>query len=315
MRLFSPLAALLAMGLLFSGCGGSETGTETTSTDGSESVTESTETTPEGPAAGTLPIDYPTTSTTAEVGDTVLAPSYSFLEDAWADPEDMYFIFYDATMVTPGDVESVIDDKFDEVTMPNSLIIPLPQGETAEPGDIVLTWWQAGSGMETAVVVEGGTPTEPMVRYLGFELDTVLTDSEGVSYAVAEHQLKPNSFMVLEEAFQPGTNVAIPNDWDGYDIAQVINVADDKILVMGWAGSMEVYDKSVAIPIPTQPEVAVGDAVYYSSFGYFEAGGTVTEIDAANGRVYVEYEFAGKTEVEGLPYGEVMKASEFEAAL
>ena len=103
-------------------------------------------------------------------------------------------------------VKAVVD--VDEV--PNSLLIPIYKGATAKKGDIVLTWWQSGSGMERAIVTDDSDPTQPKVHYLDLSYKG---DGSGFAEKHDNEQLKPNSFVVLNDGeWQPGAPLAVKDD-------------------------------------------------------------------------------------------------------
>lgn len=290
------LALLLTGIIIFSltGCilkGEEKVATEektTTETTATETATEEVVT----PTPGEIPFDYPTVPTTAKKDEYVLVPSADTLAAAVKDGgENSSFIFYSATMVEPGEVESVVKDFMGEYTMPNSLIVPVPSGESVETGDVVLTWWQSGSGLIKGIVEQGGTA--PTVRYL----DTFLTESE---------VLTTDSFHKLSETLEPGISVAV-NEGGEYSHAVVINVAGDKVLVMGWAGMMEVVKKSDVKIIPPTIEVAVGDVIMAPVIGTYQEV-TVTAVDAGIGQVTASYEWAGEQSEDIFVMNEITKA-------
>jgi len=289
-KLVPFLAALLTF--TFVGCTqqeSEETVKEKIAEDIEETIEESIEIEP-----GTIPLDYPTVETSAEIGQYVLVPSREFLEDAFKEgAENSNFIFYAATMIEPGEVESLVEDLIgDQFTMPNSLIIPIKPTETAAVGDVVLTWWQSGSGMEQAIVtVEGPTPT---VRYLD-------------DFQEAEDVLLANSFHPLTGKIEPGNAVAVKQDNDSYELAEVINVADDKVLLSGFAGILEVANISDLTAIPSTIEVAVGDTVLAPIIDEFDEV-TVTEVNAEIGQITGEYEWASEMTKEIFVFGEIIKS-------
>ena len=94
--------------------------------------------------------DFPKTSLTGEPGSYVLTPGYKMWQNSLAaeDPKNETLIYYNAKLSAAGDVESDVEFTFDGVQkMPNSLVIVIPKGQEAKKGDIVLTWWQTGSGI------------------------------------------------------------------------------------------------------------------------------------------------------------------------
>ena len=97
-----------------------------------------------------------------------------------------------------------------DIEMPNALIIPIPQGQTAKKGDIVLTWWQSGSGMERAIVTDDSNPASPKVCYLDMDWKD---DGKGFANDHNNEQLRPNTFTVLKNnEWQPGAQVTVNAD-------------------------------------------------------------------------------------------------------
>ena len=171
-------------------------------------------------------------------------------------------------------------------------------------GDIVLTWWQSGSGMKRAIVVEAPLPTEPTVRYLDIDYDNPAKSRDGKTpIGQMEEKLKPNSFVRLMGPWEPGTVIAI-NDGATRKPVQLIRLAGDKILALGYAGTLKVYDKANATPVPLRPNVQPGDKVKAPRYGTF-ADATVTKVDARIGRVFVK--FGTDTEEKAIAFGDVMQ--------
>lgn len=245
-----------------------------------------------------MPLDFPSAALTAEFGDYVLAPTRASLDEAATEGVDnTTFIYYMAKVAEVGDTASVLTEISEEVTIPNGVIVPIPAGQSAAVGDTVLTWWQSGSGLTRAYVVEGGTATKPMVRYM----DTGFEDDE-------PEQLETDSFVVITDPWQAGASIAVKNG-SAYDHYTVLKVSGDKALVSGFAGSLEVINTADAVTMPIKPIVAVGDDVSVPFIGSYEKG-TVKAVDAANGTVDVEVEWGGELEVDSYPYGDVILSSE-----
>ena len=143
--------------------------------------------------------------TTARKGDFVLCPPREWVDKAVESktPQNQTFAFLGARMLRPGPRQSTVRSLTGrEMQLPNCLIIPIRPDDRATPGDIVLTHWQSGSGMQRAVVVEGGSPEAPRVRYLDVDLD-----NPGGAGARAE-ACKPGTFHKLQHPWAPGTSVA-----------------------------------------------------------------------------------------------------------
>jgi len=254
-------------------------------------------------APGMTPFDFPTVPLKAEAGDNVLTPGFKMWQNTIAeeDPTNETYIFYTSKMKTAGAVESEIESTFDGVVkMPNSMIIAIPKGQTAKKGDVVLTWWQTGSGMQRAIVVNDKNPKEPVVIYLDLSYDNPAKDSKsGKSIGATEYQLAPDSFVKISEDWQEGNMIAA-KDGDKWNSVQIVKVAGEKVLTIGFAGKMKVYAKADCKPVPIVPNVKVGDkvqAVFVGSFGEY----TVKKVDAKIGRVFVEQFSSDKA----IPYGQV----------
>jgi hypothetical protein len=283
------LLILLAAGMLtisLTACMGEETATDSENTEG----TTETETEETAREAGEIPFDYPVVATTSVAGEYVLAPTATKLEESFKeDGENSSFIFYSAKMIEPGEAESIIEDFMGEqYPMPNSLIVPIKKDQTAKVGDVVLTWWQSGSGLIKAIVTAEGK--SPKARYLDV-------------YMEEEETLKADSFQVLTGALEPGASVAVNGEW-GYEHAVAINISGDKVLVMGFAGIMEVVDKDDVVVIPTSIDVAVGDTIMAPVIATYEEV-VVTAVDEAIGQITAEYEWAGEMTEEVFVMGEV----------
>ncbi len=296
--------ALIASGMLvsLSSCGTNEnSNTENTPQVETSEVEVTEETTAIAP--GMTPFDFPTVGITAEAGDYVLTPTNRMWTNAITseNPANETYIYYSAQMSAPGEVESDIDSTFDGiVTMPNAMIIPIPKGQTAQKGDIVLTWWQTGSGMQRAIVVDDANPQEPVVMYLDLAYDNPATDQDsGKSIGATEYPLAPDSFVKITDPWQEGNMIAA-NDGERWNSVQIVKVAGEKVLTLGFAGRMKVYDKADCKPVPLVPDVEAGDtvqAVFGASFGEY----TVARVDREIGRVFVEQSGSEKA----IPYGQV----------
>lgn len=240
---------------------------------------------------GKTGFDFPIQSSLSlAAGNYVLAPS----KESVASGAEGTYIYYAAKLVKSGEAESVIKTLPGEtVTIPNSLIIPIPAGRKAAVGDMVLTWWQSGSGMQRAIVV-GGTPTEPQVVYLDQDSTTPET-------------LKPDTFDILYSDNQVGNAIACL-DGGSYKRFQSLSAdTEGKTLVMGWAGKVSVVSSADCKVLHHDAKVKVGDTVKVPVFATYKDA-TVTKIDAKTGRIYAKYSFAGSEEEKAFSFGEVAKS-------
>lgn len=284
----------------------------TTTTNTNTATTANTTATPAASPASTLkpgeiPFSgFPTVSTTAKADEVVLAPSYNWIQDAATKgPDKVTFIWYNQKMIAPGEVESEVEFiSPGKVKIPNAYIVPISAGQTAKVGDIVLTWWQSGSGMNRAIVVEAADPTQPTVRYLDIDYDNPAKSRDGkTTIGQMDEKLKPNSFVRLTSPWEPGTAIAV-NDGASRKHMLIVRVAGDKILALGGVGSLKVYDKANVTPVPLRPNVKAGDKVKAPKYGTY-ADATVSKVDARNGRVFVK--FGTEPEEKAIAFGDVMQ--------
>ncbi len=251
---------------------------------------------------GKIPFDYPALDyLEGEVSDFVLAPPLLWIEEGFSKGGDKQsFIYYGGYLKEISTYSSKVENLTKkESVIPNSMIIPIKKGCKATVGSIILTHWESGSGMQRAIVIEGGTEEEPIVRYLDLDYE----NPAGVGKK--NDKSKKNRFHLLEKEYQIGTSIA---EKDGmiYKHWQILNIVDDKILALGFANKIKVIDKSKTVPIPIKYVPSVGDSVFVVVMTSFKKG-VVTEIDERIGRVFVEYDFGNKKEIKAFPFGKIIK--------
>ena len=103
----------------------------------------------------TWPWDFPQNiKLEVELGQTVLSPEghYFAAIDKKEDLSKATLIWYDKKVDKVGDGTVTITKFGEKREVPNALIIPLKKQQKAKKGDILLTWWQGGSGLQRAIV-------------------------------------------------------------------------------------------------------------------------------------------------------------------
>ncbi|NOQ75872.1 MAG: hypothetical protein GQ574_27955 [Crocinitomix sp.] len=297
---------MLGMGaILLASCGGTETNTDTTETNNETTDTTSTEI--EEDVVENGPIDpfpdFPKGGTSAATGDYILTPSLGWQQDATSgEAADQTFIFYKAKMSEAGDGYSKVDFTFDgEQEIPNYMIVPIKPSQTAKKGDIILTWWQSGSGMKRAIVTDDSNPAEPEVNYIDIDWDNPATTTEGVGFGQRKETIKPGSFHVLTSEWEPGTTVAVKKGAD-YKVATIIAVSGDHVLTCGFGGKMAMYSKSECTALPVVPNVRVGDMVQAPWVGTFKSV-KVQKIDKVMGRIWTDDPFSDEPMV--IAFGDI----------
>lgn len=285
--------AVIGLSMAAMSCSGSSEN----NANGSDSAAVSNEATAQmDPQA--WPWDFPiSTGEQLTDGELVLAP-YTYYKAGLDKGEDLTnkgLIFYKTNLVKAGVEKSVVNYK-EDYELPNSLIIGIPEGATAKKGDILLTWWQSGSGLKRAIVRDDSNPAEPKVDYLDMKLDP----GSKVNFADehANEQLKPNSFIVLHDGqWEPGTQVACKDERGRWLAAKLIKATADKVLVLGFSEKVAVYPKSDCKLIPLSDEgVKAGDSVHGLFVAEYQPGYTVDKVDNERGRVYVTSD-NGKQEI------------------
>lgn len=256
------------------------------------------------------PWDFPqSVKIKLETGQTVLSP-YTYYPSSVEKGEPLreaVLIFYDTTVKEVGEEKTILNKFNGEVEMPNALIIPIPSKAKAKKGDVVLTWWQSGSGMQRAIVVDDSNPLEPKVCY--FDLTWPDNpDSPKLEEKRKGEQLKPGSFAVLKDGqWQSGAQVAIKKGKEWLK-GTLIHTAGSKVLVLGFGSKIEAYDKADVRIIPFKEKIKVGDKVWATWVNEYRPDYVVTAVDNLTGHVYVKRE--GRSSVEAKSFADVTKVLE-----
>jgi hypothetical protein len=247
----------------------------------------------ETPAPGEIPFGFPASpSLAAEPGQLAVGIDPYRLAAAWEAHErgepatGMSFTNFEILEVGVG--ESRVK-RFAEATVPNVLLLPMPAGERAEPGELVFTWWQDGGGLQRAWVT-GGSAERPQVRYV--------TLDPRIEGANTGQRLAANSFRVLDGALEPGVVVSWEQDGGRY-MATLLAVGPESLLVFD--GDRIFSAPRDATVVPPIPELAEGTEVW-AAVGGKVVEARVRRVDEARGKILVETP-EGEARV---PFGEVL---------
>ena len=256
------------------------------------------------------PWDFPqSVKLKMDAGQVVLSP-YTYYPSSVEKGEPLrqaVLIFYDTTVKEVGEEKTILNNYGKVVEMPNALIIPLPKKAKAKKGDVVLTWWQSGSGLQRAIVVDDSKPQEPKVCYLDLTWPDN-PESPKLEEKRKGESLKPGSFGVLKDnQWQSGAQVAIRKDNEWLK-GMLIHEDGDKVLVLGFGSKIEAYDKADVRIIPFKEKIKVGDKVWASWVNTYRPDYVVTEVDNLTGHVYVKRE--GRGSIESKSITEVTKVLE-----
>lgn len=281
---------IAATALMFTGCG-NKNSNKAGGNDSVQAAAEGTDATAEAKdVAESWPWDYPSdVKPDAKVGQTVLCP-YEYadkIKKNKPNKEDDVYIYNTCKLLSLGDKTSKIETAVgSEYEVPNTLILPIPEGQTAKKGDIVLTWWQGGNGMMTAIVTDASDPTQPTASFL--DLGWSLNDDGTVNETSKRGaKLKPNSFFVLKDGeVSVGQRVRHPKD-GGWADATVVNISGDKALLNGFSSNIIIAKLSDLKPMPYHQNLKPGDEVYGVYVDTFSDGFKVDKVDNTEGRVWV----------------------------
>ena len=253
-------------------------------------------------AADPWPWDFPqSVPLQAETGQLALS-CYGHYFDAVEKGQKMIdntMIFYKTTIEKVGADKTIVDDWGKEREVPNALIIPLAKNAKAKKGDIVLTWWQSGSGMQRAIVVDDSNPAQPYVCYLDKSWPDNPDDPKLADMRKGE-QLKPGTFTVLKGGkWESGEQVAYHKNGE-WHAGRLVHVDGDKVLVSVFASYIDATTKDRAKLIPFKEKIKVGDKVSVVWLRYYRPGYTVIKVDEATGHVYVKKDGSDRVECKSI---------------
>ncbi len=241
----------------------------------------------------------------AEPGQTILSCASAYF-DKLEKKEDLnkaILIWYTRTMEQAGAEKSDIG-RSDKQLVPNALIIPIKKGQKAKKGDILLTWWQSGSGLDRAIVIDASNPAEPVGVYLDRYWRSDPNDAKNKELAQGE-KLKPNSFNVLKDGeWQSGASVAYRDEGE-WKVGTLMHIDGDKVLLSIFSSKLYATTKDRCKLIPFKEKIKKGDKVWATFVDGFRPNYIVKEIDAKTGHVWVSRE--GSTSMDCKSIAEVTK--------
>lgn len=245
-------------------------------------------------APGVNPFGLEAEPLAAKAGDLAFVPSKATIDGAFErGAEEQPFVYLPSRLIEVGERQSRVRwSTGQRAYVSNALIIPVPRGQSANPGMIVLTSGASKTGLSRALVVPGGTPDSPAVRSLDWAEG--LEPPEPVTLA-------PGTFNVLREPLEIGSSVACTRE-DRKEWRLVVKRAGARALGLGFAGMMRVIELDAScVAVPLVPALAVGSTVYVPKLGRFVAA-RVESVDSERGRVLARFEFAGASRRETFGY-------------
>lgn len=199
--------------------------------------------------------------------------------------------YYLCTITKVGDTLSTVtrhgsDGREYEVL--NSLIIPLPEKQTAKAGDIVLGYWQKGHNqIERLMVTDDSDPSSPLCSAFDLGMFNSL-DGHVVKDYVLDNKLVRGSFLVLKDGeWTPGMTIIVDANEPGKkSLACIVGVKGDYILATS-RRNMRAYKRSECQLLPLKPSIKEGDKVK-GLWGYSVTDGfTVKSLKYAGQGFYI----------------------------
>ncbi len=220
-------------------------------------------------------------------GSYVLAPSKSSYDTALVNGlEYALFVFYPRIVMSQMPDSVKIDELGDTVVLPSSLIIPMQNNVKAYKGDMVLTWWQTGTGMQRAIVLSKDSTLTPVVYYIDNQY-SLFSSANDINFWI--DTLAPNSFLIIKDRIMSGRSMMVEEEYYT-TFYTVINVGQEKILGLNWAGTLNVFNKDEVKIIPLNTSFNVGDSVFVPYYGSY-CSGTVKAVWNDIGKLTVDVLF------------------------
>lgn len=199
----------------------------------------------------------------------VLAPSKSCYDTAITKGiKTSLIVFYPRKFISSKEKYSFLEEIGDTVLLPDDLIIPLKKNQEVKQGDILLTWWQSGTGMQRAIVLSDKNKLKPVVYYLDNQFYFYYDESDPTFWI---DTLKENSYNILQDEWCSGHSIIVEiNGVPSYYV--IINSNENKVLALSWSGLLEVFDKKNCKPIPLNQNFVKGDSILAPYLGTYTKG-------------------------------------------
>lgn len=207
-------------------------------------------------------------------GDYVLAPSKANYDTAIAQGlENTLFVYYPRKVIKQTDSSFILDEYGDISNIPFAFVIALQKNKKVIAGDLVLTWWQKGTGMQRAIVLNKDSSETPVVYYIDNQY-SLYSPATNINYWI--DTLMPNTFLLIKDSLMPGRTVTEKGE-DFSNFYIVISAIKDKILVLSWSGNIKVLLKKDCIFIPFKPQIEAGDSVLVPYIGMYSRGRVISK--------------------------------------
>jgi hypothetical protein len=195
-------------------------------------------------------------------------------------------------MIKPGKKFSQIQEFDSTVLIPNILIIPLKSQSMPHKGEFVLTWWQKGTGMQRAFIINTFPSDSSLVQYLDLDSTLLLDSSSSIQ------KISKTSFAIIDKPLKPGSSLAYDTSGVFQFFIVVKNINQNKLLAINWSGKLQYLNKNKIFPNPVKPKLNPGDSAAIPVFGIYTPA-KIMKI--SNGLVIAQYKFAGLNKTTIVP--------------
>ncbi len=225
-------------------------------------------------------------------GNYVLAPSRKFVEDYTKSKDSAnVLVLYPQILEKLGPEKSLVEYYDTVLAVNDEFLIPLPDGQPAHKGDFVVTWWQSGTGMQRAYIIEATDSLHPYARYVDFDW----FGQDG--YDTLVERLNRNTFRVITKPLDPGSSIAVKKG-TLYNFYKVISSFKDSIVAVDWSGKLAYFRKDSVLPNAVHKQLEIGQQVWIPVFGVYTRG-FVKNVDSGMADVVIN--FLGDAVVRRIP--------------
>ncbi len=209
-------------------------------------------------------LGIPDVHLSVKAGDTVLAPQKKFLS-AFLSGRQNFFWFHPRLVDSVGEYSVWVWEIDSLVEVPKAFVITFPHHCEVKKGDYVLTWWQAGSGMQRAYVLGIVDSGNIVVRYLDLDVFTA-ADANNVIDTI-----KMGTFRTITGMWSAGAAV-LRSSGSGKDFYVIINHRGDSLVCRSSIGKVEFFNKADVQPCGVVKDLRRGQDVEIPFYGIYIPG-------------------------------------------
>ncbi len=200
-------------------------------------------------------------------GDTVLAPQKKFLE-AFLEGEKNFFWFQPRLVDSVGEFSVYVWEIDSLLEVPNAFVVAFPEYTEVRKGEYVFTWWQGGSGLQRAYVLDVLDSDNVVVRYLDLDIFTV---GDGTSLI---DTIRQGTFRVIRDNWDPGASVVLDSG-GSQSFYVIINRNAERLVCRSSLGRIEFFGQKDVRPNGVYKDLTVNQSVTVPFYGIYIPGSVV----------------------------------------